>query len=107
MTTNSTRLDSTAPTASSERPGFQPPGAQARPHAEGGTRRYRALFDDAQVRRRVLQHRSLAHCKCSAAHCHSPRSASKSAARLTQKLMLVTRSAAVRPRSAWISLREA
>lgn len=65
-----------------------------------GTRRYRALFDDAQVRRGVLQHRSFAHCKSSAAHCHSPRSASKSAAPLTQKLMLVTRSAAARPRSA-------
>ena len=35
MTINSTRLNSTAPTASSERPGIQPPGAQARPHAEG------------------------------------------------------------------------
>ena len=100
MTTNSTRLKSTAPAASSEQPGFSRRALKLDLMRKGGTRRYRALFDDAQVRRRVLQHRSLANCKCSAAHCHSPRFASKSAARLTQKLMLVTRSAAARPRSA-------
>ena len=104
MTTNSTRPNSTAPTDSSERPGFSRRALKldlmSSTSCGRGTRRYRALFDDAQVRRRVLQHRSLAHCKSSAAHCHSLRSASKSGARSTQKLMLVTRSAAARPRSA-------
>ena len=35
MTTNSTRLNSTAPTASSERPGFSRRALKLEPHAEG------------------------------------------------------------------------
>ena len=47
------------------------------------------------------------HCKYSAVHRHSLRPGPAPACRSTQELMLATRSAAVRPRSAWISLRAA